>query len=191
LRIPKLVLGFSVSKTAPQSAAERKSRHGCRDRRTTGAAAAQPLHQGLRRERIFTKLGLGWTYRAIAGEERLSERRVYQIVSDALERQGVDTVTDHALIQLVRLENAQATAARAIAAGDLRAIAPYPDVLDRLDRHQKAVAAREVYDDAAREKPFAKMNRVAARLQAEKARKAAKRAAADPPAWAAEPSSAA
>ena len=49
----------------------------------------------------------------------------------------------------------------------------------------------EVYDDAAREKPFAKMNRVAARPQAEKARKAAKRAAADPPAWAAEPSSAA
>ena len=150
-----------------------------------------PYTKALRRERIFSRLRLGWSYRDIARDERVSERRVRKIVSDALERQGVDTAQDHALLQLVRLENAQATAAQAIAAGDLGAIAPYLDVLERLDRHQKAGATKEVYDDAARERLLKKINRIAARIQAEKDRKAAKQAAAaSPPAAAAERGSA-
>ncbi len=161
----------------------------------TGAQPARPrlnpYAKALRRERIFARLRLGWAYRDIAREERVSERRVRKIVSDALERQRVDTAQDHALLQLMRLETAHAVAARAIAAGDLKAIAPYLDVLERLDRHQKAAAAKHVYDDAARERLLAKMNRVAARIEAEKARKATKQTTANPPAAAAGPSCAA
>ena len=111
-----------------------------------------------------------------------------KIVSDALRRQTVDDASDHALLQLVRLEGAQALAAEAIDAGDLKAIAPYLKVLDGLDRYQKAGATKPVYDAAARERLFAKMSRVADRLEA-KARKAAGQGAPDPIGGAHEPSS--
>ena len=122
-----------------------------------------PYTKALRRERIFSRLRLGWPTAEIAREERLSERRVRKIVSDALRRQTVDDASDHALLQLVRLEGAQALAAEAIDAGDLKAIAPYLKVLDGLDRYHKAGAAKPVYDDAARERLFAKMSRIADR----------------------------
>jgi hypothetical protein len=138
-----------------------------------------PYTKAVRRERIFSQLRLGWSYQAIASEEGLSEQRVRQIVADSLKRQGVDGERDHALLQLVRLESAQALAAEAIDAGDLKAIAPYLKVLDGLDRHQKAGATKPVYDAAARERLFAKMSRIADRLEA-KARKGAGQGAADP-----------
>ncbi len=131
-----------------------------------------PYMKALRRERIFFRLRLGWPYAEIAREERVTERRVRKIVSDALKRQTVDDASDHALLQLVRLEGAQALAAEAIDAGDLRAIAPYLKVLERLDRYEKAGATKHVYDAAARERLLAKMSRVADRLEA-RARKAA------------------
>jgi len=147
-----------------------------------------PYTKALRRERIFSRLRLGWPYAEIAREERLSERRVRKIVSDAVRRQTVDDAPDHALLQLVRLEGAQALAAKAIDAGELRAIAPYLKVLDGLDRYQKAGATKHVYDDAARERLLAKMSRIADRLEA-RARKAAGQGAPDPIGGAAELSS--
>jgi hypothetical protein len=137
-----------------------------------------PYTKALRRERIFSRLRLGWPNAEIAREERISEQRVRKIVGDALRRRTVDTVSDHALLQLFRLEGAHALAAESIDAGDLEAIGPYLKVLELLDRYQKAGATKQVYDDAARERLFAKINRVAARLEAERARKAAKPAAA-------------
>jgi DNA-binding NarL/FixJ family response regulator len=77
-----------------------------------------PYTKALRRERIFSRLRMGWPYAEIAREERLSERRVRKIVSDALRRRTIDTDSDHALLQLFRLEGAQALAAEAIDAGD-------------------------------------------------------------------------
>ena len=147
-----------------------------------------PYTKALRRERIFSRLRLGWPTANIAREERLSERRVRRIVSDALRRQTVDDAPDHALLQLVRLEGAQALAAESIDAGDLKAIAPYLKVLERLDRYHKAAATKPVYDDAARERLFAKMSRIADRLEA-KARKGAGQRAPDPIGGAHEPSS--
>ena len=138
-----------------------------------------PYTKALRRERIFSRLRLGSSYAEIGREERLSERRVRKIVSDALQRRTVDDASDHALLQLVRLEGAHALAAEAIDAGDLQAIAPYLKVLERLDRYHKAGATKPVYDAAARERLFAKMSRIADRLEA-KARTAAQQAAADP-----------
>jgi hypothetical protein len=140
-----------------------------------------PYTRALRRERIFSRRRLGWPYAEIAREERLSEQRVRQIVIEALDRQGADLPADHALLQLVRLEGAQATAAEAVAAGDLRAITPYLNVLARLDRYQNGRATKDVDDNEAGERLLAKMNRIVARLEADDARKAAKRAAATPP----------
>jgi hypothetical protein len=140
-----------------------------------------PYTRALRRERIFSRRRLGWPYAEIAREERLSEQRVRQIVIEALDRQGADLPADHALLQLVRLESAHAMAAEAVAAGDLRAITPYLNVLERIDRYQNGRATKNVDDNEAREGLLAKMNRIVARLEADDARKAAKRAAATPP----------
>jgi hypothetical protein len=125
-----------------------------------------PYTKAVRRERIFSQLRLGWSYQAIASEEGLSEQRVRQIVADALKREGVDGERDHALLQLVRLEGAHALAAESVAAGDLKAIGPYLKVLDQLDRYQKPGATKHVYDDAARERLYAKLTRAVARLEA-------------------------
>ncbi len=138
-----------------------------------------PYTKALRRERIFSRLRLGASSADVAREEGLSEQRVRKIVADALKRQEVDDPSDHALLQLVRLEGAQALAAKTIAGGDLTAIAPYLQVLDRLDRYRKTGARKEVYDRAARERLFAKMNRIVAQLEAE-TRKSVRSAAAGP-----------
>ena len=54
--------------------------------------------------------------------------------------------------------------ADAISAGDVSAIPSYLKVLDRLDRYQTVAAANQVYDEEARAKLLAKINRVAANL---------------------------
>lgn len=121
-----------------------------------------PFTKALRRERIFARLRLGWTYDKIAREEGVTDRRVRQIVADALRRQELDDSTDHALIQRMRLDAAHELAARAVDSGDLRAIDSLLKVLERIDRYHKAGARKAVYDDAARKRLFAKLNRVAA-----------------------------
>ena len=126
--------------------------------------------KALRRERIFSQLRLGASCEDIAREEGLSGPRVRKIVADALKRQEVDDGPDHAILQLFRLEQAQRLAAKAVDGGDLKAIAPYLQVLDRLDRYRKAGARKAVYDDAARKRLFAKMNRIVAQMQAKAAR---------------------
>ncbi len=123
--------------------------------------------KALRRERIFSQLQLGASYADVAREEGISEQRIRKIVADALKRQEVDDLPDHALLQLFRLEGAQALAAKTIAAGDLKAITPYLQILDRLDRYRKAGTRKEFYDAAARERLFAKMNRIVAQLEAQ------------------------
>ena len=114
-------------------------------------------------------------------------------MSDALARRQLDDGPDHALLQLVRLEGAHELAAEAVHGGDLKAIGPYLKLLETIDRYQKAGARKVVYDAAARERLFAKLNRVVAQIEAEQARKAAKDAAAKPrpgPAPARDPDSA-
>ncbi|HEX9169301.1 MAG TPA: hypothetical protein VF886_10325 [Roseiarcus sp.] len=138
-----------------------------------------PYTKALRRERIFSRLRLGWPYEKIALWEGISQQRVRKIVSDALARQTMDDGPDHALLQLFRLEAAHELAAEAVAAGDLKAIGPYLKLLDAIDHYQKAGSRKVVYNAAAREKLFAKMNRVVTRIEAQ-ARKSAKRPAVEP-----------
>ena len=129
-----------------------------------------PYTKALRRERIFSQLRLGASCEDIAREEGLSGQRVRKIVADALKRQEVDDGPDHAILQLFRLEQAQRLAAKAVDGGDLKAIAPYLQVLDHLDRYRKAGARKAVYDAAARKKLFAKMNRIVAQMEAKAGR---------------------
>ena len=63
--------------------------------------------------------------------------------------------------------------------GNLKAIRPYIQVIEQFDRYRKAAARPEVYDAAARKRLFAKLNRVAAEIEAE-TRKRASGAAAEP-----------
>jgi hypothetical protein len=131
----------------------------------------------LRRGRIFARLREGWAYDEIAREEGLTPERIRQIVREALERRIVDDETDHAKLQLARLAPSMRIASEAVADGDVRAIAPLLKVLDRLDRYQRVAKINQVYDDEARKKLFDKINRVAANLGVDEARKAAKGAA--------------
>ena len=95
----------------------------------------------LRRERIFARLREGWAYADIAHAEGLSSKRISQIVGKALQKRTTDSASDHAMLQLARLEPALRLAAGALADGDVEAISPYLKLLDRLDRYQKPLAA--------------------------------------------------
>ncbi len=129
--------------------------------------------KALRRERIFDRVRLGASIGDIASEERLSPQRVRKIVSDTLKRHQLDDLPDHALLQLFRLESAQALATKAIEAGDLKAIPPFLKILDHIDLYRKASIRKVIYDNEARERLFAKINRVAARLESKRGRPAA------------------
>lgn len=117
-----------------------------------------------RRRRVFARLREGLTYDQIAAEEGVSPSRIRQIVSGELQKRAVDSGAEHAKLQLDRLAPAVQLAAEAFAAGDISAIMPYLRALDRLDRYQSVAVANQVYDDEARKKLMAKINRLAENL---------------------------
>ncbi len=117
-----------------------------------------------RRRRVFAQLREGFAYDEIAAQEGVSPSRIRQIVSQELRRRSVDSGAEHAKLQLDRLAPALQLAAQAIAAGDISAISPYLKALDRLDRYQTVAGANQVYDDEARKKLLAKINRLAENL---------------------------
>jgi DNA-directed RNA polymerase specialized sigma24 family protein len=128
-----------------------------------------------RRRRVFARLREGFTYDEIAAEEGVSSARVRQIVSGELQKRAVDSGADHAKLQLDRLAPAVQLGAEAIAAGDISAINPYLKALDRLDRYQSVAGAHQVYDDEARQKLLAKINRIADNLGVDEVMRAASR----------------
>jgi uncharacterized protein YdbL (DUF1318 family) len=117
-----------------------------------------------RRRRIFGQLREGFTYDEIAAEEGVSTSRIRQIVSQELQQRAIDSGAEHAKLQLDRLAPAVQLAAEGIAAGDISAITPYLNALDRLDRYQTVASANQVYDDEARKKLIDKINRIADNL---------------------------
>jgi hypothetical protein len=123
-----------------------------------------PHGKAVRRERIFERLRGGLSYEAVAHEEGVTPRRIRQIVTEALRRREVDGESDHAMLQLVRLESAHRLAAEAVAGGDIGAIAAYLSVLDRLDRYRRGAAPVKGYDKQSRELLFAKLNSIARAL---------------------------
>jgi predicted transcriptional regulator len=130
----------------------------------------------LRRGRIFARLREGWAYDEIAEDEGVTAERIRQIVREALEKRLLDQETDHAKLQLARLQPALRIAAETVADGHVHAINPLLKVLDRLDRYQRTAKVNQVYDDEARKKLMDKLNRVAANLGFDKAIAASKAA---------------
>jgi uncharacterized membrane protein YccC len=128
-----------------------------------------------RRRRIFARLREGLSYEEIAADEGVTATRIRQIVSEVLQKRAVDSGADHAKLQLVRLAPVMQLAAEAVSAGDVSAIGPYLKVLDRLDRYQSVAGAHQVYDDDARAKLIAKLNRVAENLGVDEVMRAAAR----------------
>ena len=118
----------------------------------------------LRRGRIFARLREGWAYDEIAEDEGVTAERIRQIVREALGKRLLDEETDHAKLQLARLQPAMRIAAEAVADGHIKAINPLLKVLDRLDRYQRTAKVNQVYDDEARQKLLDKLNRAAANL---------------------------
>ena len=93
-----------------------------------------------RTKRILERLREGWTYDEVAGEVGLKERRVRQIVAEFLKEREAVSGAAHAHMQLDRLGRAMRVAGDALARGDIRAIAPFIRVIDRLDRYQTLAA---------------------------------------------------
>jgi DNA-binding CsgD family transcriptional regulator len=118
-----------------------------------------------RRRRVLARLRQGLTYDEIAAEEGVSRERIRQIVSEILQKRGVDSRADHAKLQLDRLAPAVQLGAEAIATGDVSAIAPYLKALDRLDRYQSVAVANQAYDDDARKRLMEKINRLVENLE--------------------------
>ena len=114
-----------------------------------------------RQERIFARLRQGLSYDDVAREERVTPKRVRQIVAEVLRRREVDDGSAHARLQLARLEPLLKVAAQAAGDGDVRAIPAALKVLDRIDRYQKAAKVDEKYGEEMRRKLLAKLNRMA------------------------------
>jgi predicted transcriptional regulator len=106
----------------------------------------------LRRARIFARLREGWAYDEIAEDEGVTAERIRQIVREALAKRLLDEETDHAKLQLARLQPAMRIASEAVADGLFSAINPLLKVLDRLDRYQRTAKVNQVYDDDARQR---------------------------------------
>ena len=91
----------------------------------------------VRAARILKKARDGVAYADVAREEKITVRRVQQIVAEAIKRREADEGATHANLQLDRLGYAMRVACEKLAQGDVKAIAPFVKVIDRLDRYQE------------------------------------------------------
>ncbi|HZZ61223.1 MAG TPA: hypothetical protein VFE63_08625 [Roseiarcus sp.] len=112
------------------------------DEQTPRKRQATKFTRSARNKRIVERLREGFGYDEIAREEKLTERRVRQIVKEALEGREALESAIHAHLQIDRLGQAMRVAGEALARGDIRAIAPFIKALEKLDRYQSL--AREL-----------------------------------------------
>ena len=90
-----------------------------------------------RAARIMKQVRDGFAYVDVAREEKITVRRVHEIVAEAIKRREADEGATHANLQLDRLGYAMRVACEKLAEGDVKAIAPFVKVIDRLDRYQE------------------------------------------------------
>jgi hypothetical protein len=58
--------------------------------------------RALRQMRIFARMQEGWSYEAIAQDERLSRERIRQIVTQTLALREIDAIRDHTRLLIAR-----------------------------------------------------------------------------------------
>jgi len=124
----------------------------------------------VRRIRIMGWLQAGLSYDEIAGHEEISRERVRQIVVEALKDMDEDRSIDRRSLNEVRLAPALRLAARAIVEGKLEGVDRLIKVIDRLEKLQ-GPPARRVYDENARARLLAKLDRAAKNLEASRERR--------------------
>ena len=90
-----------------------------------------------RAARILKRVRDGFAYADVAREEGIALRRVRQIVAEEIMRREAD-----ASLQLHRLGYAMRVASEKLAHGDVKALAPFVKLFDRLDRYQAPARAR-------------------------------------------------
>ena len=78
-----------------------------------------------RTKRILERLREAFGDNEIAGEEKLTERRVRQILTEALEGREALEGGIHAHLRIARLGRAAPVAGEALSRGDIRAVAPF------------------------------------------------------------------
>jgi hypothetical protein len=100
--------------------------------------AAKPIRSATeehqRARRIFARLMAGDSMRGIAAGEKLSLRRVQQIVRGRLDRRDANPADDFALLQIARLERALDLIGGQIDAGKPSAAHAFVRILDHLNR---------------------------------------------------------
>jgi hypothetical protein len=89
----------------------------------------------MRLERVFARMLEGQSYQAIAEAERLTVRRVRQIVQETLDRWDIDPIKEYRLLQIARLDGALQLAQGQIAQGKLAAVPHLIKLLERLDAY--------------------------------------------------------
>ena len=117
-----------------------------------------------RRIRIMEMTRSGFSYEEIARECQVTRERIRQIVVASLHTEKSGSRVDQMRVQMARLEPALRLAARGVENGKLGAIGPLLQVLDRLDKYGAVAEAPTPYDEDARERLLAKLDRAAARL---------------------------
>ncbi|SRR5579883_759011 len=94
--------------------------------------------RAMRRDRIFARLLDGQSAASIADEEKVTPRRIRQIIKESLERWDADPVQDYVGVQIARLESALRLIERKIAAGDSGAVDKLVRVLGQLDKYHRS-----------------------------------------------------
>jgi hypothetical protein len=109
------------------------------------------VERAQRRDRIFAQLLDGQSMATIAAEEKVTPRRVRQIVEQALDQWDADPLEDYVAMQIARLEPALRLIEGKIAAGDAKVIDKLIKVLGQLDKYHRGQLAprKDEYHDAA------------------------------------------
>jgi hypothetical protein len=145
----------------------------------TASSRLPAAERALRRDRIFAQLLDGQSIAAIAVEEKVTPRRIRQIIEQALAQWDADPVQDYVGMQIARLEPALRLIEQKIATGDVKVVDQLVKVLGLLDKyHYGQLAPRDdEYRDAA---VIGRLERLAASRAVVAARLAKAATAAEP-----------
>jgi hypothetical protein len=122
-------------------------------------------------QRVLAALIAGAGVDEIRAAERLTVKRMENILRRELRARWVAPAEEFARLQIARLERMIAKLVEPIQNGDLKAIDRALKIVDRLDRYHgftKAKRLPEQYDDEDRARLLKKLNEIADRLQPEK-----------------------
>jgi Homeodomain-like domain len=126
-------------------------------------ARAARERQTVRSYRVMNWLRAGFSYEEIAEHERISRSWVRRIVARALKERDEDCMPDPQVMAEIQLQPALRLAGKAIIEGKLEGIDRLVKVIDRLQRFGRA-RKKPVYDENARARLLAKLNRNLAKL---------------------------